>query len=85
MDRKCTNLKDIFIAVDTYILKNLFALFQLYINVHAGRKYFLAEVIYFLILICTACITITKHMIVYNYNILFVVAEAVQHLCHQPS
>lgn len=24
-------------------------------------------------------------MIVYNYNILFVVAEAIQHLCHQPS
>lgn len=39
----------------------------------------------FLILICTACIHITKHMIVYNYNILFVVAEAIQHLCHQSS
>lgn len=39
----------------------------------------------FFILICTTCIHITKHMIKYNYNILFVVAEAIQHLCHQSS
>lgn len=52
-------------------------------KVHAGMEQFScsSQAVYLLIL-CTI-VHITKHIYEY-YNFLFVAAEAVQHLCHQP-